>query len=202
MRHPTAQEAVADALRRLILERELRPGDPIRQEHLARRLGVSAIPVREALRVLEGEGQVVYNPRRGYAVAQLDPDELRDVYRLRELLEAEAVRSALPRLTDEHLAAIRAAAAEVEATGSLAANRRLHFLVLEAAERPVLLRHIRMLWDSTEAYRALYYADEANLQAAVAEHRELLDALEARDAEAVIANLAAHRERALGSLLG
>ena len=202
MRHPTAQEAVAEALRRAILERELKPGDPVRQEHLARRLGVSPIPVREALRVLEGEGRLAYLPRRGYVVAALDSDDLREVYALRDLLETEAVRAAVPRLTEEQLAAIRAAAAEVEETGSLVANRRMHFLLLEAAQRPVLLRHIRMLWDSTEAYRALYYADEGNREAAQAEHRALLAALEARDTEAVVANLRAHRERAIASLAG
>src|SRR5258705_13989902 len=79
----------ADRIRDLIVRRQLLPGEKIGQVELARRLGVSRSPLREALRTLESEGIVTYEKNRGYLVARLDADELAQVYRLRAILEAE-----------------------------------------------------------------------------------------------------------------
>ena len=205
----TAQQSVAAALRQAIVERELRPGDKVRQEEVAKRFGVSVIPVREALRVLEGEGQVTYAPRQGYVVAQLSLSELAEIYRLRELLEREAVRAALPHLLDEELDMIAAGFDEVSAALSegrvgdaMAANRRAHFTLFEAARMPILLRHIRMLWDSTEAYRALYYNEAPRRRTVDREHREILAALRAREPDRALVLLDDHRAHALDALSG
>ena len=196
----TAQEVVAAALRQAILDRELKPGEKVRQEEMARRLGVSVIPVREALRALAGEGQVTYRPRQGYVVAELDVGDLEEVYRLRELLESEAVREAMPRLTDEDVDRMEGLFAHVAGAASVAeamkANRRAHFVLFEAAGKPILLRHIAMLWDSTEAYRALYYSTTRVDD----EHRAIVAALRARDAGRLLDLLDAHRDRALTAL--
>ena len=201
----TVGESVAAALREEIVERRLEPGDRIRQEEVARRLGVSVIPVREALRVLEGEGQVTYSPRQGYSVARLDLGELAETYRLRELLEAEAVRAAMPHLDDDTIAAIERHFGEVddalardEIAAAMTANRRAHFALFEASAMPILVRHIRTLWDSTQAYRALYYAEQAETVAR--EHRRILAALRRREADRVLALLDAHRRGALDAL--
>ena len=201
----TVGESVAAALRQEIIERSLEPGDRIRQEEVARRLGVSVIPVREALRVLEGEGQVTYSPRQGYSVARLDLRELQETYRLRELLEAEAVRAALPQLTDEHLeeiergfAATDEALARHDIAAAMTANRAAHFALFAAAGMPILVRHIRMLWDSTQAYRGLYYAEQAETVAS--EHARILATLRTRDEHAVITLLDEHRRGALDAL--
>ena len=200
MSSATAHEVVAAALRQAILDRELKPGEKIRQEEVARRLGVSVIPVREALRVLAGEAQVTYRPRQGYVVAELDVRDLAEVYRLRELLEAEAVRVALPKLDDADVDRIEALFAQVAAADTISdamkANRRAHFVLFEAAGLPILLRHIAMLWDSTEAYRALYYSTTS----VDAEHRAIVAALRNRDVERVLALLDAHRRHALDAL--
>lgn len=196
----TAQEVVAAALRQAILDRELKPGEKVRQEEVARRLGVSVIPVREALRALAGEGQVTYRPRQGYVVAELDVRDLAEVYRLRELLETEAVREALPRLTDADVDRVEALFDQVAAGGpvsdAMTANRRAHFVLFEAAAKPILLRHVAMLWDSTEAYRALYYSTTRVDD----EHRAIVAALRRRDAAAVLELLDAHRRHALEAL--
>jgi DNA-binding GntR family transcriptional regulator len=196
----TAQEVAAAALRQAILDRELRPGDKVRQEEMAKRLGVSVIPVREALRALAGEGQVTYRPHQGYVVAELDVRDLAEVYRLREILEEEAVRLALPRLDDADVDRIEALFEEVAGAPSVGAamkaNRRAHFVLFEAAGMPILLRHIAKLWDSTEAYRALYYA-RTNVDE---EHRLIVRALRNRDAERVLGLLDEHRRRALETL--
>jgi DNA-binding GntR family transcriptional regulator len=71
---------------------DLPPGAAIRQDATARELGVSVIPVREALKTLASEGLIVYRPQRGYTVAELEPENLDGIFRVRELLEGEAER--------------------------------------------------------------------------------------------------------------
>jgi len=87
-RPPTAQEAVLAELRRFITTGRLRPGQQIVQDALAVQLGVSRVPLREALKILEGEGQVTYVAHRGYFVTELSLSDLLEVYRIREILEA------------------------------------------------------------------------------------------------------------------
>jgi DNA-binding GntR family transcriptional regulator len=203
----TTQQHAVDWLRRAIVSGELKPGERIGQEDVAERIGVSLIPVREALRELEGEGQVTYRPRRGYAVTELNPDDLAEIYELRRVLEAQAVRRALADLDDAALARMTAAArecAEAAAAGDISreleANRRFHFALFEHPGQPHTLRLIRLLWDSTEAYRALYYNSPAERKAADAAHRRILKAVKQRDADALIAELDAHRQRALDAV--
>jgi DNA-binding GntR family transcriptional regulator len=200
----TTQQHAVDWLRRAIVSGELKPGERIPQEEIAERIGVSLIPVREALRVLEGEGQVTYRPRRGYAVTVLRIEDLAEIYELRRLLETQAVRRALADLDDVALARMSHAAADCAAAAAagdisreLEANRRLHFALFEHPAQPHALRLIRLLWDSTEAYRALYYNSPAERAAADDAHRRILAAVRARDADALVAELDAHREHAL-----
>jgi DNA-binding GntR family transcriptional regulator len=206
-RPPTSQEAVLSALRQAIVRGELQPGEQIRQEALAERFGVSRVPLREALKILEGEGSVTYRPHRGYFVAELSLDDLLEVYRIRQLLEAEAVRVGLPLLTDLQLGAIEAAVAACEEAGRsadvvamTAANRSLHFGLFSAADMPRLERQIRILWDATDVYRSIYYGIAPNRAAVEAEHRAILTAVRARDAERVIVLLDEHRDHAVAHI--
>jgi DNA-binding GntR family transcriptional regulator len=207
VRPPTAQEAVLAELRRLLVTGELAPGTPVRQESLAERLGVSRVPLREALKVLEGEGQVVYLPRRGYVVAELSVDDLLEVYRLRELLEAEALRVGVPDLDETVVDAVAQACQDVDDAGRAgdlvemtAANRRLHFLVFDAAGMPRLSRTLRQLWDATDVYRAVYFAGVGNRSRVSHEHAELVAALRARDTARAVAVQAAHREHSVAAV--
>ena len=142
-RPPTSQEAVLAALRQAIVRGELRPGEQVRQEALADRFGVSRVPLREALKILEGEGSVRYVPHRGYFVAELSLSDLLEVYRIRQLLEAEAVRVGLPLMTDAQVDAFSAAVEGCEAAGRAGdlvamteANRALHFLLVGSPGMP------------------------------------------------------------------
>jgi DNA-binding GntR family transcriptional regulator len=205
----TAQQHAVEALRRLIVSGALRPGARVNQEDVAAELGLSVAPVREALRVLEQEGQVTYLPRRGYFVTELRMADLEEIYALRALLEARAARHALPALDDEALERVREAAracveaaASGDVAGELAANRRFHFGLLEAPGQPHALRVIRLLWDSTEAYRAMYYNSPEERRASLDAHDAILAAVDARDPERLVGELDAHRERALEVLRG
>lgn len=203
----TAQQHAVESLRRLIVSGDLRPGQRVNQEDLAALVGLSVAPVREALRVLEQEGQLTYLPRRGYFVTELNIADLEEIYDLRRLLEERATRRALPGMDEDGIQRIESAAQECASAAEagdvateLAANRRFHFAIFDGAEQPHATRVIRLLWDSTEAYRALYYNSPAERQEAVEAHERILEALRARDAERLVAELDAHRQRALDVL--
>lgn len=202
----TAQHAL-EGLRRAMVEGELRPGDRIGQEDIAERLGVSLAPVREALAVLEQEGQVTYRPRRGYFVAELDLDEVREIYQLRALLEERAARRALPLLDEDAIRRIELAARDCvdaattgDVVAELEANRRFHFAVLDSPDQVHTLRLIRLLWDSTENYRALYYSSPEGREESLQAHDRIVLAIAAGDVEHLIAELEAHRTAALGRM--
>lgn len=207
VRPPTAQEAVLAALRGAIAAGELPPGRPIRQEQLAARYGVSRVPIREALRILEGEGQVTHLPHRGYVVAELSVADLEEVYLIRGLLEPEAVRAAVRRMSDDDVDRLAALLSDVEAAGRAGdvpaltvANRAFHFALFEASGMPRLVRIIRLLWDSSDVYRSVYFGKPANRAVVDREHRALLAAVRARDADGAVASLAEHREHAVVGL--
>lgn len=205
----TTPQHALEELRRAIVAGELRPGQRIGQDEIAQRLGVSVAPVREALRTLEQEGQVTYLPRRGYFVTELSTGDLEEIYRLRALMETDVAIASLEALDEDAMARIETAAADCaravqtgDVTAELDANRRFHLEILAAPDRPHSLRLIRSLWDSTEAYRALYYNLPDERLRSLAAHEKILDALRARDPAALVAELDAHRQRALEVLSG
>jgi DNA-binding GntR family transcriptional regulator len=201
----TSAEYVLDGLRKALITGALAPGDRVRQEDFASSLGVSLAPVREALAVLEQEGQVTYQPRRGYFVTALDIDDYREIYELRSLLESRAVSIAMPQLDDETLGRIESAAREcVEAAdrndvaAELEANRRFHFQTFGSADELLhTLKLIRLLWDSTETYRALYFNSEVARNDSIVAHERILGALRDRDLDLLLDALESHREEAL-----
>lgn len=203
----TAAQHALEELRGAIVAGELRPGQRVGQEGIAARLGVSLAPVREALASLEQEGQLTYKPRRGYFVTELRLEDLREIYELRALLEERAVRRAAPLLDADALGRVELAAREVveaaaagDVAAELAANRRFHFALLDAPGQAHTLRLIRQLWDSTEAYRALYYNSPRERAEAVRAHERIVAALRDGDSDRLVAELAAHRQRALDQL--
>ncbi|WP_433475047.1 GntR family transcriptional regulator [Spirillospora sp. CA-142024] len=206
-RPPTAQQFVLGELRRAITTGRLRPGAPIRQDALAEELGVSRVPLREALKTLQGEGLVGYRAHRGYLVEELSLDDLREVYRIRKILEAEAVHQAVSQLTDEDLTALEKAQQDVERAGAAgdvldmaAANRTFHMALYECARMPRLNRLIGSLWDATDAYRSIYYGHGVNRERVIGEHRAVLEALHARDADRAVRILDEHRAHAVTAL--
>ena len=208
-RPPTAQEAVLAELRRAIASGELRPGEPIAQAIVAERLGVSRVPVREALKILQGEGQVEYLPHHGYSVTRLDLEDLREAYRIRQLLETEAARISIPGFGQEEVAALARAAREVDDAGDhedyaamAVANRRFHFLLVEGAGMPRLTHLVRILWDATDVYRSFYYTDATNRHRVRAEHAGIVQAVSGGDVETVVRLLDEHRQHAIDEITG
>ena len=200
----TAQEVVLQELRSALAAGVLMPGQQLVQEELAEELGVSRVPIRESLKILEGEGQVTYHPNRGYFVTELSAADLSELYLIREILESEALARAVAEVSDadlkdieEILGEVNTAAAAGDINALARANRAFHLSIIELSGMNRLSRLIRQLWDATDIYRTVYFRDESNRERIFTEHQEIFRALQARDAQALIKAQNHHREQAV-----
>lgn len=205
----TTSSAVTQLLRQSLDRGRWASGAPLRQEEIAAEFGVSRVPVREAMRILQGEGQISYTPHQGYFIAQLDLQELEEIRRIRELLEEEAVVKAMPNLRDEDIAAMVEAYEEMEQAGTAgdisamnAAHTRFHFALLAASGMPRMIRILRQLWDAADPYRAVYHGEEASRHTAQKQHAALLRAAKHRDTERAVKILRDHRQQTIDRLRG
>ena len=187
--HPrTAQQLAYEAVRRAILREQLAPGTRLTQSDIAAKLSVSTTPVREALRRLASEDLVRIDAHRGAIVRGVDKDELREIYEIRLLLEPLAIRKATVRITEEELDEAERLWMVMNDPGDLGdwaeATRAFHAVFAEAAASPTLIRITGALRDSAANYvHWLCVADPGLPVRANQEHRQLLDACRARDAD-------------------
>jgi DNA-binding GntR family transcriptional regulator len=196
-RRLTAHEWVREHLRRDILSGLYRPGDPLPQTEIALRLQVSVTPVREAMRDLATEGIVVLDPQRVARVRSLDEREAREINDIRFLLEPLAARLAAENATPDAIDRIRELAAETLAADTDAAwldsNRRFHLEVIAAADASMLAGMLGNLRQISSIYLASAVRSRGGVrEKSKREHRELADAIAARDGEAAARIMQAH----------
>ena len=196
-------ERIAAGLREDIIAGRFRSGEALRQERLAELYQASRMPVRDALRILEGEGLVTLQRNRGAVVSALDPLEFREIYEMRAALEVLALRLAIPDLTNRQLDEAEAIQAEAEAGDTRrfgALNKAFHHRLYKACSRPRLLSQIAVLNEIADRYLRvaavrLDYAERSHR-----EHRVLLEACRRRDEAAATSCLKEHIEAAGQSL--
>jgi DNA-binding GntR family transcriptional regulator len=193
-------EYALEAIRNDLLTGRLRPGQRLAADAIAQQLGISHIPVREAFRFLEAQGHVVRDGRRGARVVPTSSREGMDIYLTRALLETDANALGVPLLTaadDALLIELVANMEDAARAGDLRTyrthNRAFHFIPFERSGRPWLVRFLRNLWDAAARYQAPLFAGGAWQVKHPAHHRMLLEALLARDVEAVNRLMAEHR---------
>lgn len=190
----TSTDLVLVAMREAILSGALPPATRLRQEKLAGLFGTSRIPVRDALRALEYEGLVTSEPYRGFAVTQLDADDIEEVYDLRILLESHAVRLAIPLITDEDLRVLDDLYLEMTGAGEgesqLAARERFYVRLYSITARPRLVNLIVRL--RQEIARSLRWP---TLQHAPDHHAAFFEAVRAGDADRAVSQLSNHYRR-------
>lgn len=199
----TSQEAVLREIRQAIMSRQLEPGERVRQWDLAKRLNVSSVPVREALKTLEAEGQVTYESNRGYKVVQLSVEDVEEIYLMRRVLETEGTTHAMPRVDAELMRDLGRLVEQMDEFANAAdilnyteANKKFHLLLFERAELPRLYRLIETLWQNTEAYRGLIFDLDWCVNAQQ-DHRTLLEACSDRDIARALKIQDRHRTHAL-----
>lgn len=177
-------------------------------EDLATRYGVSHMPIREALRVLHGEGLVVIEPNRGAHVRPIYAGFIEDLFDMRAAVETMLARRAAERRTPEHLARLRTAAAKLEAhvaAGDLAsvpiANREFHTVINDAAGHPGALPIVDSHWLLLAALLKRYGYGDQRFARVIEEHQHLIQSIERRDSHSASMLMGAHIEKAKNNLL-
>lgn len=176
---PSIPDVICRELRRDIAHGVYQPG-PIRVRVLAERFGVSATPVREALRRLEAEGLVSLRNRQ-IVINQLSREEMREIYTIRGELEAFATREAVPHLRPDDAVLERLEsliddmdAAERSPEAWRTGNEEFHWTIYRAAAMPRLEEIINRLWVAVEPYLRLYVNTAGSFRTAQDQHRKIL----------------------------
>jgi DNA-binding GntR family transcriptional regulator len=195
-------------LRDRILHGVYPEGTPLRQDALAADLGVSRIPVREALRRLEVEGLVSFNPHQGAIVSKLSLSEISELFDLRALIESDLLGYAIPKLTEDVVERATAtldlydqalSKGDVGEWGKL--NWAFHSTLLAAADRPLTLGVVSTLHNQSDRYMRLQLTLTHGEVRASGEHRHILAAAKRRNVDKACELLSAHIRDAGTSLI-
>jgi DNA-binding GntR family transcriptional regulator len=194
--HRSTTDAVAQALREAILRGMYTAGQPLRQDELAARFGMSKIPVREALRKLEAEGLVAFYPNRGAVMTQLSPDEAEEIGEIRIALEGAALRRAVAHMTPRELRraqdVLDESRDESDSARWSALNWEFHAALYAPANRPQLLKLIQQMHRRVDRYMRITLAGAGHQAQSLREHRLLLQAVKHGDAQAAETILVEH----------
>ena len=192
----TVAARITEAIAEQIIAGTLKPDAPLRQDHVAREFNSSHVPVREAFLQLEAQHLVVALPRRGVRVAPLDATAIREISEMRAALEVVALRHAVPKMSQAHLAKIEMALIEGDNAETLqefeAANRAFHRALVAPCGMPRLLASLDGLQRANSRLvfamaRSAGWRPRSNQ-----DHRLILQALRARDIEQASSLLARH----------
>jgi DNA-binding GntR family transcriptional regulator len=196
-----ASARVAEHLRAAILAGEIAPGERIRQEEVAERLGASRLPVREALRILEAEGLTEHEPHKGARVPSLSRHEVDVIYQMRERLEPLALTESMPHLDSATVTRLGEVQERIERNTDVAEflelDREFHLLSYTGCAIDPLVSMVTRLWNSTQHYRRTYVslAGPGRMWVVNAEHRLILDAVERGDTVDAERQLSGHIRR-------
>ena len=190
-------EEVAELLRQQIFNRALEPGSWIDELKIADEYGISRTPLREALKVLAAEGLVTMKVRRGAYVTEVNEKDLSDVYHLLSLLESDAAGVVAARATSDQLKELQDLHAELEAAVDerdrfFAVNERFHMRVLEISDNRWRSQMVADLRKVMKLNRHNSLLKSGRIQESLAEHRAVMAALAARDADTTVQNMRAH----------
>jgi DNA-binding GntR family transcriptional regulator len=190
-------EEVAELLRQRIFARELEPGSWIDELRISEALGISRTPLREALKVLAAEGLVTMKVRRGAYVTEVSEKDLRDVYHLLALLESDAARVVAQSASDAQMAQIAQLQQDLENATSdrdrfFQVNEAFHMLLLQIADnrwRDQMVADLRKVM-KLNRHNSLF--KEGRIEQSLAEHRDIVEALKARQPELAAERMSAH----------
>jgi DNA-binding GntR family transcriptional regulator len=202
VRDVSLAKVVRDDILGIILRGELAPGSRINEPDVAERLGVSRVPVREALRELEATGLVVSRKNVGVFVRELAPREVADLYDLRAVLDGhagtraaalpEVPRRALSKFLDAATAAMRKAARRRDVPAYYAENLRFHWAIVEAAGNDKLSDTYRGIVQQLHLWRLKNLAQPVGMAASIAEHDAIAKAIREADPQRAGSLLADH----------
>ena len=207
-RHQTLEESAYRDIRRAIVEGRFAPGQRIVATAVAQATGVSRIPVMQALRRLEAAGFVRITPHKDVVVTGLSPAEFRERFLLMAALEGLCVRESAGKITAELRARLHAlqkemaaARAQQDAARAVQADSEFHRLLWEVSGLPQVIQILQNVWDRGEYYRVIMHARRGGFaKESLAEHEQILKALDAGDRARAAKAMEHHRMRAMQRL--
>ena len=195
---------VAERLRQQIFARELEPGSWIDEQKLAADYGISRTPLREALKVLAAEGLVTMKVRRGAYVTEMSAEDVKQVYHLLGLLESEAAGVVAHHASDEQRRELRALHDKLEKQvrqrdAFFATNEQFHIRLLQMSGNRWLEQTVHDLRKVMKLNRHHSLFRQGRIAESLAEHRQLMQAIEQRDAEAAVRLMRRHFDNGLAA---
>jgi DNA-binding GntR family transcriptional regulator len=209
----TLGEHAYEALKTLILRGELRPGERLAEAEVARRLGVSRTPLREALSRLAQEKLVIGRPHLGYVVIDLDAQAIRDLVDIREVLDVHAARIAVVTAKEDDLKRLRACLDDLERVlrkreteqpdfaGEIRYGIGIHVIIAEATGNQFLIDTLRHIYERLQIAVWLEVLWVDPWEVSIDEHREIVDAICQRDADRSAEAARVHVRRSLQNML-
>jgi DNA-binding GntR family transcriptional regulator len=193
------ESSVIDKLKQAIYAGELLPGEHLRQSELAKRFGVSRVPLREALLVLANIGLAEHTMNSGFRVAKRSPQDYEQLVWLVGQLET-AIHQDLRPPTEAELAELEAVNREIASlsgakneTPFTKLNHRFHSIIWGMSPKQLLVRQLENVWPLTEPFLGLVYTNAEFLERAVREHTEIIEALRANDPARLLQTMDTHR---------
>jgi DNA-binding GntR family transcriptional regulator len=209
LKQTNLREQAKEVIRASIIGGELSSGEVYSATVLARRLGVSPTPVREAMLDLASAGLVEPIRNRGFRVLTVADADLDEISELRKMLEVPAMRLVIEKASDEQLTALESAVTAIERAAEshdlsafLLADRKFHLTLLEHTGNGRLVRLVSQLRDQTRLVGLKQLTESGQLAASAAEHRAILDALQAREPERAETLMRTHLEHTRGAWAG
>ncbi len=198
---PSSPSRVAQTLREEILDGTLAPGERLRQEDIALRFGASRQPVRDALRLLEGDGLVTMVANAGAWVSKLSESECYEAYQVRERLEPLLISQSIPHLKPAQIQRLTELVSEIEKSSDLEQflrlDREFHLLSYAGAETGMLREFVERIWNTTQHYRRAFAKLNgfATSEVTHMEHKLILDGIIRKDSPQVENVLETHIRR-------
>lgn len=188
LEHPSLHERVYDEIKKSVIKGEIPPGSKIIEENIAKTLGVSRTPIREALKRLAQDGLVEITPRKGAFVIQLSKEIVKEILEIREALEGMAARLAALNMTDEILEKMKKAFEGSEErikrrdfSNYSIIDVEFHQLLFKASNNQRLLQIINNLYDCIQMLRLKSVILPGRIERSLNEHLSIIEALEKRD---------------------
>jgi DNA-binding GntR family transcriptional regulator len=208
LRRTNLTAEIASNLRRLIAEGNLLPGTHLVESDVAEKLGVSRGSLREALCILESEGLVNRLPGRGSFVAKISERDIREIYSLRTIMEKEALRLAVDRITQKDVEDLESildlmflAAEEGDNAEVLDLDLKFHERIWEIADHSRLKSYLDEIAVHVRMYVAIQTSQYESLSVGISDHRQLLDAINSGDADTATKIIVEHLQVATNTLL-
>lgn len=194
-----SMERALQYLRKKIANGDLFPGEQIRQQEMAEELGISRVPLREALNVLADQGLLLHRPNQGYFVVKRAPNELAQISRMLQLLEDELLKS-IQWPDAERIGRLKALNQEMHRVSQsedwapmVRINREFHIQIFDLSPHKLILEEVKRLWALADMFIATKFSDRAARLRTCAEHDAIIGSLQVQDHDACIQVMRQHR---------